>query len=318
MDWSHVLDMVSKLIPERENVLLIRKHYHIKQNHLLDMLSKELVAFLNEQDTTPYWDEYKLDYYLVKNDISEMNIDNVEEYSRSDIFKDMTHNLEVWYSLQQKLDTWIADISVYVNRSHSSKKTHIRFEPCFDHIDPTRIRESLQYLFSRGFDINTRNKYGRTLLHEFLYNRETTSTIQHVLKMKADPNITHRYTNKTCFDMACISSYQETIISLIDHGAIIKQSNINTFIARGQSHVLRKCFDMGFDIYRPVDRFIKWNSNGYNHNILQNLNKSIDRTSIATIKILLQRQEKQFYMQVDSLWGLILSFIYPDKKRKNQ
>jgi len=337
MDRCRIFEMVGELIDERENVRLLCKHYQITPAHLQPiMLNNELISFLNEQDLTPSWKKYTQVYYLSKTDgsfmytwnswkvgcpssIDRININVIDENIRSIIFKNMVHSLQEWYSLQQKIDTWIADNSVYFIRytgSETNQKIHIHFRPHFDDSDPKRIRESLQYLLSRGFDINSRNKNRHTLLYDFLLDRKINSSIHHVLNMKADPNIICGNTNQTCFDMACISSYQETIIPLIDHGAIIQQSNINTFIARGQSHVLRKCMNMGFDIYWPVDRFIKWNSNRYNHNILQSLNKSIDRTSIATIKTLLKRNERQFYMQVDSLWGVILHFIYPDKKRK--
>jgi hypothetical protein len=313
MDWSQILEMVKELIPERENVLLIMKHYHITKDHLLPMLSQELITFLNEQDTTPYWHEYKLDHFLWKKNVFEIRIDDVEPNYRSDILKDMVHSVNVWYNLHQKLDTWLANNSKYLVWPDSSHKTHLRFTPRFDHVDPERIRESTKYIMYRGCSINARDNYGRTLLHEFLYKREGYNSIQHVLEMKADPNISHGHTNKTCLEIACEHHHDHAIVLLIDHGAVVQQTDINMFITKELSHVLQRCLNMGFDIYWSVDRFLKNNPNRYT---LPYLNRSIDRTSISTIKQLLQREERQFYMQVDSLWSLILSFVHTHKKRK--
>ena len=229
----------------------------------------------------------------------------------------MCSYLQDWYNQELKLNT-------------VSFKNPISFDE-LRHEENSKeyICRSLQVLVSRGVDVNTRDSNGATLLHYYIirfkdmsWSKGCVTLIQCILEMKADPNMTITYENsnyvvatRTTLKAACShvpSPYTEQVVLLLlDAGAIVQPK---MFMKYNMVNALQKCQSMGIELYWPIHNFLLDNNN--NHSKLHLMNQQTDMLTISTIKILLQRRDRQFHMQVDSLWGLILSFVHPSKKRK--
>jgi len=310
-----ISDILWDWICERDHVVMIMKQFQITPVHMIPLLSPELHTFLSKQDLT-----LTVSQSTQLDDLFKTNIDHESEKYRKQTLRSVCSYLKDWYDQELKLNTISFQNLIYFDKL------------CY--FDKEYICRSLQFLVSRGFDVNARDGNGSTLLHYYIFryqniswSKEYVSLIQHILEIKADPNMTFTYssygyvkTTRTTLKTACKevpSPYKEQVLSLLlDAGAIVRpDKELKTFIKYNMVDTLKKCNSMGFEIYWPIHRFLKSNMNE-DHVELHNLNRSIDMSIIETIKVLLLRREKQFYMQVDSLWSLILSFIYPNKKRK--
>jgi hypothetical protein len=337
-----VSDIIKDWICERDHVVMLMEQFQITPAHMIPLLSPELHTFLSKQDLTLTVSQSKeLDNYLSSRNLTKTNIDHESEKYRKQTLRSVCSYLKDWYDQELRLNLLTSQRdskapSVPMERVNAiSFKFPISVNKLREEFSKEYIRRSLQILVSHGFDPNTRDNNGATLLHHHIlryhnpWSKEWgyVSLIQCILEIKADPNMAFTYESfdyvkatRTTLKLTCKevpSSYKEQVVSLLlDAGAIVRpDKELKTFMKYNMVDTLKKCNSMGFEIYWPIDRFLKSNMNE-DHVELHNLNRSIDMSSIETIKVLLLRQERQFYMQVDSLWGLILSFIYPNKKRR--
>lgn len=297
--------MLRTFLEEREHVKMIMAQYQITPTHLYPLLTPELTTFINQEDLTLTPEEStSMNEYLVARDLTKTNIDLLTESHRDITLRAIFDYLQEWYSKHNEID------------SHLTRVDYVSF----DYLAGNNVRASIQHLISRGFDINGRHNRGQTLLHYYLKTGKSFyspwTMIQHLLELKADPNIPNEHDNRTPLQMACKFvdwHYKEqVIISLIEHGAIIHQHDLTMFIEQKLCNVVKKCALVGFEVYWPIQNYLQHNY----HTTLYNINRHTDLISMSTIKVLLQRKKKQFPMQVDSLWILILSFVIHTKKRK--